>query len=352
MGMWVVIAIGTDDAVVEEIIVRNIVRIVIAAIGIDLHPIVVEFAQSLIHKIPDKTTLVFGILANQIPILLESTHGVPHGMGILALNQRLLGITLAVVFRTFVIAVHRAINIGKPILTGLFVLNRTALILFFDPGVAVLEIGAVTGLIAQRPSNDGGMVVPSLHIALVALQVCQGKGWIFGKRLVAIPHPMRFHIGLSYHIQAILVAQVVPIVVVGIVASAHSIDVQLFHPLHILLHAVTRNHIPPIGIHLVAVGAFNQHRLAIHQELSIFNLHLAETDLHRNHLQHPVVLFRDSLQRVKHWRFGTPFGRIGHIKNNVLLARTRKILSHHNLLLRIEQLKLHIHFAFQHQLHR
>lgn len=70
---------------------------------------------------------------------------------------------------------------------------------------------------------------------------------------------------------------------------AHGIDVETFHDLDILQHALQGHHITTIGIHLVAVGTLDEHRLAVDEQLLVFDLHLAEAHLLWNDL-HDVTL--------------------------------------------------------------
>ena len=65
-------------------------------------------AQSLVHEVPDETTLVCRIFANHVPIFLETTHGVTHCMSVFALNQRFLRIGVHVALAASISIVHRA----------------------------------------------------------------------------------------------------------------------------------------------------------------------------------------------------------------------------------------------------
>lgn len=51
-------------------------------------------------------------------------------------------------------------------------------------------------------------------------------------------------------VNTILVAEVVPEIIVGIVAGAHGIQVELLHHLNILNHAFARNDVTTVRIHL------------------------------------------------------------------------------------------------------
>ena len=116
---------------------------------------------------------------------------------------------------------------------------------------------------------------------------------VFGERIFTISHTMRFDICLGGDIQSILVAQVIPSRVVGIVASAHGIDVELLHDFDVLNHAVDTNHITSLGVKFMTVGTLYQHRLSVYEQLSALNLHLSESNL----LAHALYFLSVVLQR-------------------------------------------------------
>ena len=80
------------------------------------------------------------------------------------------------------------------------------------------------------------MVEVALHIALVALHVCQFIIVTNGQCFFAIAHAMRFQISLSHYIDTILVAQIIPIRVIWIMTSSNAIDIELLHDLNVLHH--------------------------------------------------------------------------------------------------------------------
>ena len=112
MRIWS--SVRTNQAIVVEVLVRHRETTIITAIGIDLITSYLALvAQTLINKIPDKTTLILRILTDQIPILLESTHRITHGMGILLLKKRFVTIVLfQICSTTVVISIHRTENVS------------------------------------------------------------------------------------------------------------------------------------------------------------------------------------------------------------------------------------------------
>ena len=97
VGVRVQTAVGRDDAVAVEVVVMGGIAAIIATIGEDFAPRDgAHIAQCLVDEVPDKTTLVFGIASDELPVLLETTHRVAHGVGILALNERAWVVALGI----------------------------------------------------------------------------------------------------------------------------------------------------------------------------------------------------------------------------------------------------------------
>ena len=81
-----------------------------------------------------------------------------------------------------------------------------------------------------------------------------------------------------------MVAQVIPTVVVRVMAGTHGVDIEFFHHFDILQHTFGRNHITAVRVHFVTVGSFEEYLVAV---------------------------FQCSGQRVEIRRFSSPFRRIG-----------------------------------------
>ena len=226
--------VGADQSVVVEVIVRTVIFVEVATVAIDIHPVLVLPVARLIYEVPDKPTLVFRILADDVPVFFESAFRVAHGVCVFTLNQRFLNIAFAVFDTALVAQIHRAINICKFTGACLLVLYGACLVLVLDPSVAFFKVRSHAGFVAQRPEDDGRVVVAALHIALVAFHVCLGVNRILCQCLVAISHAVRFYVGFGHDVETVLVAKVIPAVVVRIVASTYSIDIKLFHYFDIL----------------------------------------------------------------------------------------------------------------------
>ena len=150
VGMRIETAVGGDDAVAVEVIVRGGILAVVATIGEDgATRDGALVAHTLVHEVPDVATLILRILAYQVPVLLEATHGVTHSVGILTLDEWTGVVALRVGLAALVAIVHRTEDIGLAVLTSLLKLAGTGLVGSLHPVVGLLEVGTVASLVAQ-----------------------------------------------------------------------------------------------------------------------------------------------------------------------------------------------------------
>ncbi len=288
--------VGAYEPIVAEIYVGSVKTVEVAAVAVNLHTVLAFPAGRLVNEVPDKSALKVGIFSEKVPVLLEASFGVAHCVGVLALNHRFGHIgTFAVFLHLLVADVHGAVDVGVVGIAAAFVLNRAAGVFGFHPFICVHKVGTVAALVAERPEYYARVVEVALHIALVAFKVCLSEQRHFGECAFAVAHAVGFEVGFRNHIYAVFVAEVVPQVVVRIVACAHCVDVELLHQFDVLHHAFGRNNIAAVGVKLVAVGAFEQHRFAVYQNLRAFQLYFAESHIYRNCL---VAAFERGVQGV------------------------------------------------------
>ena len=151
------------------------------------------------------------------------------------------------------------------------------------------------------------MVVLHLYVVLVALQNLLSKLRLLGSSIVAILEAVALLVGFGCYINTIFITKVVPYRVVRIVASANGIDVQALHNLDILNHALARNYITSVRVHLMTVCTLDVDRLTVYEELSILDFNLAEAHLLRNYLNDVALLiFHCSNESVEIRVFGAP----------------------------------------------
>ena len=289
-------AVRSDDTVAVEVVVTARIAAVVASISKDfLTGDRTLVAQTLVNKVPDVTTLVLRILADQVPILLETTLRVTHGVSILTLDIWLGTIALAIALAFLVTDVHRTVDICLAVVSATFILCRAGLIARLHPVVSLLEVDAVSALITQTPYDDGRMIDERLHIALVALDVRHDVLRELGKRLLLISHTMRFEICLSGDVDTVFITKVIPARITWIVAGANGVDVQLLHDLDILNHTLQAHYVSTVRIHLVAVGTLHQHRLSVNEQLCVLDFHVAESHFLRNHLSGALLVLQGDI---------------------------------------------------------
>ena len=169
------------------------------------------------------------------------------------------------------------------------------------------------------------MVVKHFHIVLVAFQDLLSKHGLFGGRVVLVAKTMPLLIGLGYHIKTILVAQLIPLWVVGVVTGAHGIDVELLHNLDVLYHPLTTHDVATVWIHLVSVGAFDINRLPINQQLTVPNLHFPEPHLLRNHLYHLSALLHCGDEGEQIGCLGGPWFHVLDVESHVTVTLSLEV---------------------------
>ena len=298
VGMWVQSAVGSNNTITVKVVVAGRIAAIVATISkYLLTSNLALIAHTLIYKVPDVTTLVVRLLANQVPVLFKATHRVTHSVGIFTLNQWLLNLTasyfaLRVFLAPVVIGIHRAVDICSALDTSTLILARTSLIVSLYPSVSLLKVCTIASLVTQTPHNNAGVVLIGNHVTLLTLNVSLLKIRTDSQSLLLITHTVALQVALSSQVDTILIAQVVPTWIVGIVTSTYGIDVQLLHNLDVLNHAVHTYDVTTIRIQFVTVGTLNQDSLAVNQQLSALNLNVAETNLLLDHLKCLVTLLQ------------------------------------------------------------
>ena len=304
-------AVGSDDTVAVKRTVRGVIFIEVAAKDEDMvgAALLRRPAQRLVLEVPDAAALERRILPDQVPVLLEVADGIPHRVGVFALDERPGRLAFQILHALFQPLVHRTEDIGIPFQLRTFVLNRTRGVHFLDHPVAGLEIGAVARFIAQTPNNDAGMVEVPQHHPAVANQMRLEEVLPAGQGPLFITHSVRFDISLVDYVETITVTQGVPARIIGIVAGSYRIDIQLFHNTDIANHLFLGNNISARLAEFVTVYALDEYRLAVHQELRVLDFHGTEAKIQRGCLtDNSLTVFRLHFQSVQRRRFSAPEG--------------------------------------------
>ena len=74
---------------------------------------------------------------------------------------------------------------------------------------------------------------------------------------------MDFEIRLIDNVNAVFIAQIIPVRTVRVMRRAHGVDVVLLHDADVCLHDLARHGVPVFGVRLVAVDAAQGNRLAV-----------------------------------------------------------------------------------------
>ena len=166
--MWIRLTVRADQTVITEIVITGIETVEVTTISINHLTVFSGPAAWLVNKIPNKTSLILRIFANQIPILFKTTFRITHRMSILALNQRFWTIRILCIFLTvFISVIHRTINIRFSVKACSFILYSPTGIFSLYPFVSSFKVRSVTSFVTQRPEDNAWMIETTLNIALI-----------------------------------------------------------------------------------------------------------------------------------------------------------------------------------------
>ena len=102
--------------------------------------------------------------------------------------------------------------------------------------VALDEVHAWARLVAQRPDDDGGVVIVGMHHLQHARHVLRLPLGDVRERGIAVVVLVRLDVGLVLEVDTVLVAEVVPVGAGGVVRVAHVVDVGALHHHDLALH--------------------------------------------------------------------------------------------------------------------
>ena len=93
-----------------------------------------------------------------------------------------------------------------------------------------------------------------------------------------IQDTMTFDVCLAYHVETVLIAELIPLRIVRIVRGTHSIDVELLHHLHILHHLTDAEGSAVYCIVLLSVHTLDGDGYTVYQKLSVLHFDGTETE--------------------------------------------------------------------------
>ena len=173
---------------------------------------------------------------------------------------------------------------------GTLILYGAGGVVGFHHVVRLFEIHAIARLVAQTPGDDAGMVFEQMGVVAVAFEVYLLVAGHLGERLGIIAHAVTLDVGFGHHIETVLVAKVVPAGIVGIVAGAHGVHVELLHHLDVLNHALHTDAVAAVGVEFVAVRTLDEHGLSVHEKLAVLDFYFAETYILHKTFEHAVAV--------------------------------------------------------------
>ena len=166
-------AVGTDDAVVDEVALmrsRHVVARDVVVVAVGLLPDVCRVVDALVYPVPDASSDAVAAAFDDVPVFLEVSDGITHGVCIFAheigfrrrVRRRLYGTDGGVHHRL-------QVGIGRSAACGAFIVNRAG-VERLAAVVGALEIAARTAFVAEAPENDGGMVAVAVDHAFRAVE--------------------------------------------------------------------------------------------------------------------------------------------------------------------------------------
>ena len=308
-------AIRRHQAVDQEVAVaRHPRRTVVAAVrpvGLTLPGFRV---QPLVHVVPDEPPLQLIVRLDHVPVILQVADAVPHGVSVLAEDQRPLAGLGYVVQEMRNASVHRGIDVHVRSLDSPLVLDGARRVRLVNPRRRRLEVDAVPALVTERPDDHRRVIAVPLDHPDRAIEVRGLPRRVVSQRDVrVVSHAVRLDVGLVHDVQAVLVGVVVPARVARVVGGPDGVHVVLLHELDVAEHHSFRHHAAGVRIVLVPIHSSQSHGNAVDLEQSVPDLDCPEAHPRGDDLQRvAAVVFEGEEQGVQVRRLGRPLERSGN----------------------------------------
>ncbi len=323
--------VGPDDPVRAEVrVVRRLAEV--AAVGPELAAARVRLPDPVVDPLPDESALQRALALERGEVVREPAVRVAHRVRVLAEDHRAGIVALARPRDDRVERrVHRADDVAGPVPAvpvepdRALVVERPRGVTAADPARSRVVVGAVAALVPERPEDHARVVLVALDHVLRALEEGLRVARVAADLVVV---RVRLDVRLVDRVEAVAVAQVEPVRVVGVVRGADGVDVVLLHQAGVRLHRLARDHAAVQVVVLVAVDAVDQHRLAVHEQATVADLDGAEADAAGDAL---VPLLDD--ERVERRLLGRPEPR----RADARLQRVAEALAEDRLPARVEQ---------------
>ncbi len=210
--MWMERTVGGNQSIGTEIgVVDNAHKSHITTVCPVLMSFVICLGKHLIHPVPDKATLQLVVFINQVPIILEVTLTITHGMGILTENQRTSITLIDMTTQRPNTSIHRTIYIRLGIIATTLILYRTCLVHRLSHIIEFLEVWSISTFVSHRPDYNRGIVAVSLDHAIHTVMESRIPIFLVCQFLVfSLQDTMAFYVGFTHHIQSIFIAELIP----------------------------------------------------------------------------------------------------------------------------------------------
>ena len=287
-------AVGKDDAVGGEGVVA-LPLAEVAAVAQNPASGAVHAPEGLVHVVPDEPALVLGELLLQTDIALHAAQAVAHVVHVLAEEEGLLRPALQVGPDGLRGGVHAALHVGTAIEAGAVF---HALVVDHPAGVVLPEkvchgedVLPGVGLVAAGPEEDGRMVLVPLehtagpvHDALLPLRQTPGHIPIRVDAPQPLPGPVALQVGLVHDVDAVFVAEAIPVRLVRVVAGADGVDVVSPEGIHGGGHIGHADGPAGVRVPLVAVHPPEDQALPVEEEQAVSQLEAPEARVIGHHL--------------------------------------------------------------------
>ena len=177
--------------------------------------------------------------------------------------------------------VHRADEVAAALVVGpvpadrALVVERAGRVVAADPRGGRGVVGAVAGLVAERPGDDRRVVLVALDHPGDALDPGRQVARVVAQRAL---ERVALDVRLGDHVQPELVGQVREGRVVGVVRGAHGVEPELLHQDEVGAHRLDRDDPPGDLVEVVAVDPAQVDPPAVDEEVHAADLDAPEAD--------------------------------------------------------------------------
>ncbi len=191
------------------------------------------------------------------------------------------------------VRVHAAFDVRHvlevAVVHAALVMHGTVRIDLMHMAVHRAEHLACEGFVAERPDEHARMVViaaqhavDAVHARALPFGLAAGNGVLGRLHVVRDPAAVRLQIGLVDQIDAVFVAQVVPVFLVRIMRSADGVDVVALAEHDVVDHVLPGDRASALRVEFVAVRALEHHAPAVKRHDAVLDAERAEADLLRD----------------------------------------------------------------------